>query len=169
MCRPIAEGGGRRCRAHSDLSRVRTTGRAQYAIRVSRAALNAAPKVRELPTPDVSADCYGPPLSIVDAKRAQRVHPALVAQIKKQRPAMEKAMAVRAVAGRALVDAENALEAAHAEGREVDGAAVALGIAELADQAARKKGDAVAGRLGYLGLEQWSATIAAAHREYPGL
>ena len=170
MCRPIAEGGGRRCRAHSDLWRVRTASRAQYAIRVSRAALNAVPKAKELPTPDVSAEGYGPPPTIADATRAQRVHPALVAQIKKQRPAMEKAMAIRAVASRALVDAENALEPAHVTaGGHVDGAAVALGIAERADQAARKKGDVVAGRLGYLSLDQWSATIAAAHREFPGM
>jgi hypothetical protein len=168
VCRPKADG-GRRCSAHSDFSRVRATGRAQYAIRVSRAALNAVPKVKELPQPDVSAEGTGPPLTIADATRARRVHPALVAQIKKQRPAMEKAAAVRAVAGRALVDAENALEAAHADGGDVDGASIALGAAEVADQAARKKGDAVAGRLGYLSLEQWSATIAAAHREYPGL
>lgn len=51
----------------------------------------------------------------------------------------------------------------------MDGAAVALGVAEVADQAARKKGDAVAGRLGYLSVEQWSATIAAAHRAFPVL
>ena len=109
MCRPIAESGGRRCSAHSDPSRVRTTGRAQYAIRVFRAALNAAPTAKQLPQPDTSAEGDGPPLTIADATRARRVHPALVAQIKKQRPAMEKAMTVRAVAGRALVDAENAL------------------------------------------------------------
>lgn len=51
----------------------------------------------------------------------------------------------------------------------MDAAAVALGLAELADQAARKKSDALARRLGYLSLDQWSATITAAHREFPGL
>lgn len=164
MCRPISEG-GRRCAAHSGLSGVRTAGRAQYAIRVSRAVLDAVPKAKELPQPDATAEGEGPALTIADAKRAQRVHPALAAQIKKQRPAMEKAMAVRAMAGRALVDAENALEAAHAGGGEGDRMETALGLAEIADQAARKKGDSVAGRLGYLSLEQWGATIAAAHWE----
>ncbi len=149
---------------HSDPSRVRTTGRTQYAIRVSRAALNAAPQAEEPAPLDAAHDGQGPQLTIADAQRAQRVHPALVAQIKKQRPAMEKAMAVRAFATRTLVDAENALEAAYAGGGDVDGMENALGLAEVADQAARKKGDAVAGRLGYLSLEQWAATIAAAHR-----
>lgn len=112
MCRPIADG-GRRCSAHSDLSRARVTGRAHYAIRVSQAAVNAEPRAKELPPPDASDQDAGPALTIAGAKRAQRVHPALAARIKKQRPAMEKAMAVRAVAGRAPADAEHALEAAH--------------------------------------------------------
>ncbi len=81
--------------------------------------------------------------------------PPLVAQSKKHRIAMEKAMAVQAVAGRALVDAENALDVALVTaGGNVVGAAVALGIAELAGQVRRERCDAIAGRLGYLSLEQ---------------
>ena len=67
------------------------------------------------------------------------------------------------------VNAEYALEAAHAGGGALVGMETALVLTEVAGQAARKNGNAVAGRLGYLGLELWSATIAAAHREYSGL
>lgn len=85
-------------------------------------------------------------------------------------------MAVRAVFSSALVDSETALVdpetalgAAHSNEVVVGSAAVALGIAEGADKAAQERCDAVAVRLGYLTLEQWGATVAAAHGEYPAL
>lgn len=135
MCRAAADG-GRRCSGHADLSRNRSSTRAQWALRSSK--VDAAHPA-DL-TPRVDSDDDNIP-TIAESRRAVQLSPRLRAQLVALMPALRVQEQRRMVVQNKLFEAEAALELAHTNGTpgDIDKAAVVLGRAELADQASARR------------------------------
>lgn len=148
--------GGRRC-GHSNVSRTRAANRAQWALRCSK---NDVAHPSDL-TPRVDDDDDSIP-TIAESRLAVRLSPRLRAQLVALMPLLLVQEKQRAVVRNKLWEAEATLEIAHTTGMpgEIDIVAVALGRAELADQASARRLAAWAlSNGGFLSVEAMHASL----------
>ena len=156
MCRATADG-GRRCSGHSNLSRNRSSARAQWALRASKVDAEHPADL----TPRFDQDDDALP-TIAESRRAVQLSPRLRAQLIALRPALVLREQQRAQTQNKMFEAERALERAHESGTSEDIAlaAVLLGRAELADQASARRLAAWAQSNGFLSTASMHASLA---------
>ena len=156
MCRARADG-GRRCQAHSDAPRRKSSARAQWALRASKVDAEHPADL----TPRFDRDDDDLP-TISESRRGVQLSPRLRAQLEALRPALVLREQQRAQTQSQMFEAEAALERAHESGtsEDIDLAAVLLGRAELADQASARRLAAWAQSNGFLSTASMHASLA---------